>query len=381
MKKWLLLLLLAAPLHAAERLYPEGKVFPIGGYSPRPEQDKAAGFTLAGPTYGDSGRLLRECEAVGLPMVYRIRTSFDVKGRKGEPQFDAALIREEVRQQVEAVAPSETIYAWTISPEELRHWRRHELAYFRLVVETIRQHDPRHRPVWMYEPGHRDATALAKLLPEMDASAKGMYTNYSERMDERGWVRWSLRQQREAIASANPRALFFALPEMFRQPPEGREGEIPRWVRHDLYTALAEGAQGVLIYSFAKRSGFTARDAYYQAYAEVAREWNGPLQIGPAFLLGKARDTAKWELTQGPDTISFTPSAKEEAVSFSSFLSRQVVWEGREYLLVVNSAPERLALRLTGSTEGWQAMGDAAREVAALTLDPWETLLFTRTAP
>ncbi len=373
MKTWLLLLLLAAPLHAAERLYPEGAIFPIGGYSPRPEQDKAAGFTLAGPTYGDSEKLLRECEAVGLPMVYRIRTSLDIKGRKGEPQFDAALIREEVRQQVEAVAQSEAIYAWTISPEELRHWRRHELAYFRLAVETIRQHDPRKRPVWMYEPGHRTAAALAKLLPEMDASAKGMYPNYADRMDERGWVRWSLLQQREAIASANPRALFFALPEMFRQPPPGREADIRRWVRHDVYTALAEGAQGVLIYSFAKRRGFSARDAYYEAYAEVARELNGPAQTGPAFLLGQKRDSVGHEITSGPETISFSPTAAEPAVTFRSLLTRQVTWQGRDYLLVINSAPERVGLRLTGDTLGWQA-----HDAAALALEPWQVVLFTR---
>ena len=127
-------------------------VFPIGGFSPNPEQDKAAGFTLAGPVYSRKNEKLAECEAAGLPFVYPVGVKLDFTAKAGgeEPDhLDFAAIQAEIRQQVEEAASSNSIFAWYLIPEELRYWKPLELEYLRVASETIREADPKKRPVWM----------------------------------------------------------------------------------------------------------------------------------------------------------------------------------------------------------------------------------------
>lgn len=375
---FILFLSLSALAGQSSVLYPEGEFFPIGGYSPVPSRDKAAGFTLAGPTYGDSRALLRECEEAGIDMVYRIRPSINVK-KMQEPLTDEVLaeIRREVREEVASVASSSRIHSWTISPEELRYWRPRELAYFKAAIEEIRSEDPAKRPVWMYEPGHRTSKALAQLLPYMDISAKGMYINYAGRQEERSWTRVSTGAQAEAIRNANPKARLFALPEMFRQPPVGTEEEVAKWARHDCYSAILNGAEGILIFSFAKRKGFAARESYYDAYAKVARELNGEEKLGLALLkAGATSSSSRCKVLSGPAEITLParlPSEQEHTLS--SLTSRSCLWRGREYLFLVNSANATLSVSLPGS--GWVDAGGVVQETP-LSMAPWDVVILRR---
>ena len=52
---------------------------------------------------------------------------------------------------------------------------------------------------------------------------------------------------------------------------------IPKWVRHDVYLSLISGAKGIVVFSGWRRPKFPAFDRYFEAYAECAREINGPL--------------------------------------------------------------------------------------------------------
>ena len=359
-------------------------LFPIGGYSPQPTRDKAAGFTIAGPTYKDSRRLLEECEKAGIDMIYRLRTSIDLKGKKGLAltSFNEEEVRREIREQVEAVASSKRIHSWTISPEELRFWRPLELAYLRLVAEEVKASDPKKRPVWNYEPGHRDAASLGKMLPYMGVSAKGMYVNYSDRLEERVWCRWSLRQQSEAIRASNDKALFFALPEMFRQPPAGTEGNIRAWVRHDTYSSLLEGAQGILIYSFASRKQFPAYDDYYNAYAEVARELNDPELLGSVFAQGIEKEPVSHTVTIGPKTLTLSPKPPmKDAVTYPTVAMKRIEHGNREFLFLINSAAEPVTLNLGPSEDSWiefpeQQNGRTSR--GEISLKAWEVLILIK---
>ncbi len=362
--------------------------FLIGGFSPSPRADKEAGFTIAGPGYSNAEAVFREAVEVGLPAIYPVGAKvFTTKGGgKGPQELDFDAIRATVRAQVEAVAGEEAIYAWYLKPEELRYWEKLELEYLRVVSETIREADPKRRPVWMYEPNHRGRSALEKTLPYQQIAGKGLYTNSSGRKDERAWLLWSLDQQRQAIANASPGAMPVAVLEMFREPEEAERPLIPTWVRHDCYASLLGGARAIFIYSFARRKAFPSREVYYDAYARVARELNGAPALGPVFLHGERLSAPELEIVAGPKSTWLSARKSRifpEPVEWPAITSAHYRHEGVEYLFIVNSAPQAVKVALAEGAASWK--GAVPEQTVAFTpqghleLEPWGVALFKRT--
>lgn len=325
-------------------------VFPIGGYSGRPERDRDAGFTISGPVYRNNENNLAECERVGLPTFYRIGVPIDFHGKHGPApkELDFEEVRAEIERQVKAVADRPAIHAWYLTKEELRHWRPLELKYLQVASEAIRNADPQKRPVWMYEPNHRTRGALEKTLPYQQIAGKGLYVNYTSRKSERAWVRWTLDQQAQAIAAVNPGAIPYAVPEMFTEPAADEVALIPAWVRHDCYTSLLSGVRGIVIFSFAKRKGFHSRDEYYRAYSGVARELNGPLQLGSVFLKGEKTEPPAFTILSGEARIALTggSSGPKGNTMLPALQSGAYTWRKHVYFFVVNSAPHPITIRL-----------------------------------
>lgn len=351
------LVLAILPLQADySHLYPHGDILPIGGFSGQPEQDAQNGFTIAGPIYGrEIQSFLERASQAELPFMYPIRVDLDFHGKQGDPptELDVESIRKEIRDQVLAVIDSPWVITWYLMPEELRSWRPLELQYLQIAYQTIKETDTRNRPVWMYEPGHRNAAALAKLLPWMDISGKGMYTNYSSRMDERIWTRWTMEQQNTAIELANPNAQSIAVPEMFQQPPPDKVADIPAWVRHDAYSSMINGAEAIVIFSLAKRRNFEAHQDYYNAWAAVARELTNPdLPLGTVFLRGRVLQPPALKIVSGPETVELTANRTlKEPVTYPSLQIKRMEWNGHEYLFLINSTNGNVQVDLNES--GW----------------------------
>ena len=367
---------------AEERLYPEGDVFPMGGYSPDPERDKAAGFTIAGPSYGrqDADERLAKCEAAGLPFIYPVGLKkADLRTTDGEAQsVDIAAIQRDIRKQVARVAESKAIYAWYLTPEELRYWRANEMEYLRAASAAIREADPLGRPVWMYEPGHRDLASLEQTFPYQGLAGKGMYVEYAGYGNQRGWLRWAYAQQREAVQAMKSRMVSFAVLEMFRNAP-GLIG-IRDAVRHDCYASLLEGAEGIMVFSFTRRSSFHDRAAFYEAYAEVAKELTQGRKLGTVFLRGKEVEGPGFEVVSGAKEVRFEvgPKAERLEVKLPSLRWKTLLWQGQQYLFVVNSAAEPVTIRWLTNTMGeplWTAQPKISSE-GMLTLEPWQVAGF-----
>lgn len=346
-----------SPVAVYQQLYPHGDVFPISGYSPVPEREKEAGFSMAGPGRRDrTDQQLAECERLQLPFIYPVGVS--KRQLRGEDGRGVHLSEQEIRailtEQVSRVAHSQVIYAWNLHPEELRYWRQNELDYLRIASAVIREVDPLQRPVWMYEPGHRTREALEQTLPWQQIAGKGVYTNYSGFRDQRSWVGWTLDQQNQAIASASPGILPFAVLEMFREPPEEMVSLIETWVRHDGYASLLEGAKGIVVFSFGRRSGFPSRTRYYQAYSDFARELNGELQLGTVFLRGEEQPVPEMTLQSGPSTTPLQVRIGKESFETErpALKARAFLWNGSRYLFLVNSSPEPLQLRFHTAQQG-----------------------------
>ncbi|NUQ00768.1 MAG: hypothetical protein HUU35_13035 [Armatimonadetes bacterium] len=357
-------------------VYPQGRIFPFGGFSLPADlvaQAKASGFTMLGPYYGALPAATKELDLAaqqGLPIAWRVGAPKEMV-EAGQVEAAVAMVRE----QVQAVMARPEIAWWYLTPEELRHWRKSEIEFLAQASEAIRQTDPRRRPVWMYDPNHRDAAALQHTGRHLDLIGKGFYANISGHRSQRAWIGWSIEQQVAAAKAVRPTAAPLAVTEMYILPAGSDPARIPAWVRHDVYASLVGGAKGVMIWSLARRKGFDHHAPYLEAYQAVARELNGPAQLGQVFLFGEPRNDLRLTHLNGPEQVEVT-LAGESKTTRPAVSWLDTAYGTDRYLFVVNSAEEPVRLRVEGlpaEAKSADAMsGDAVAPPGELELAPLE---------
>ncbi len=371
----------------ANELYPKGQLFPFGFYSFGGGSDTKRGvmlteeerhadqdymtqngnITLIGPGYELNDLIIADAKRSKLKCAYTMyslgKQRFMVDGldlgskagieqlgkEKKQPNWEH--IRAEIASVIKAVGNNPEIAVWNIVPEEVRPWRKTELAILQFVAKTVKELDPLKRPVALYLPNHYGAGTMKSFFPPLDISWRGMYVNYAGKKEARVWARWCIEQQLEAIKDA-PGTVCWALPEMFQTPkfPEDA-AKIPTWVRHDIYVALAAGAKGVLIFSASRRANFAeTRQIYLDAYLKVSRELNGPMALAQIYMFGERRDDLTLSITEGPESLHFN-NHKTEAER-PSLCMANIAWKNARYLTIVNSANEAVTAVLDGLPYG-----------------------------
>ncbi len=367
----------------ADRFYPHGRRMPYMGYSGVPARDLTNGFTVAGPSYGDDRPYVRMCASNGWPVVAHIShgITFTSKDPAKNYTLDEPSLRMNVAAEVRALAPLKEVLWWAVQPEELRPWRKDEMRYLAIVCETIRANDPLQRPIYHYNPNHRDAATLAPIATHVDVVAKGCYVNYSGKKRDRAWVGWSIEQEVAAIREAGrTNAIALVMPELCKDPEPGEEQEIRAWVRHDVYLALAKGAKGLCLWSLFKRKEVAKTwSRWYDAYAECGRELNGPAGLAQVFLFG-GEPLAKLAVRQvsggaatavrlGGDAEAGTTTEQERQareLRMASWTAREYVSGGEHWLFLINSANDPAAFEITGWPVGATARNAFTSEPAAL---------------
>lgn len=346
----------------ADRIYPQGRIFPFSGFSGKPEREKANGFTMHGPVYGpDKLGALEANEKAGLPFLYSI--GLDMKFHSDKPlSLTEAEIKVAIAKQVTEVASRTNICWWYLQPEEIRSWRGNEIAYLKAASEAIRVTDPMKRPVWMYDPNHRDAKALVQTGAHLDLIGKGSYVNYAGYQNRRVWVRWSMEQEVQAIRQLGSHRTPLVVPELFKDPEPALFSQIPAWVRHDVYCGLIHGAKGVVIWSLFKRASVReSYDIWYDAYATAARQLTGERKLGEVFLFGDPRHDLIVEQRSGSATVTLadeTKTAEAESLSdreragmnlkYPALSWRELARNTSRYLFVCNSSPESVRVAVSG---------------------------------
>jgi len=346
------------PANLGERLpatgiYPQGRTLAFMGYSGEPARDLTNGFTVAGPVYGNQLSYLLHCESNGWPSVAHIGLPIKFVGKtSAQSKFNEAALRQEILRQVKGLSAFKQIAWWGVIPEELRPWRADEMNYLRIVCEVIHENDLRHRPIYLYNPNHRDAASLTPVARLVDAVGKGCYVNSVGRKRDRAWVRWSVEQEIEAIQAARHTNDFALLnPELCKDPAPGEDCEIRGWVRHDVYLGLATGAKGVVIWSLYPRKEVQRTwPLWYDAYAECGRELNGPRGLSQIFLFGERRSDLKVSLmkgegstqvTLGGETEPATTSEQERTarkINLPAWTSAEFAFGDSRWLFLINSA-------------------------------------------
>jgi hypothetical protein len=320
--------------------------------------------------YGNQMPYLEKCFQNGWPVVAHVgpRITFNDKS-PDKYKLDEATLHETVAKQVKELAPHKEIVWWAVHPEELRPWRGDEMKYLAIVCAAVRANDPLQRPIYLYNPNHRDAGSLLPIAKQVDVLGKGCYVNSCGKKRDRAWVGWSIKQELETLRTAGrPGAIALMMPELCQDPEAGEEKEIRAWVRHDVYLGLASGARGVLLWSLFKRKEVrNSWQAWYDAYAECGRELNGERALAQVFLFGERRSDLKIAPAKGAGEVTVTLGGNDEVTTTSEQerAQRQVktaTWTAAEFaygdsrwLFLVNSANEAADFTVTGWPEGSRA--------------------------
>jgi hypothetical protein len=371
---------ITAPAHLPDDgIFPHGRTMAFMGYSGDPARDLAAGFTVAGPVYGDQLPYLEKCAAQGWPVVAHVGPRVTFKdGDPAKYRPDPHALRAEVARQMADLVSRKNIVWWAIHPEELRPWRADEMLYLETVAAAIRENDPLKRPVFLYNPNHRDAASLTPIARHVDVVGKGAYVNSSGKKRDRAWVRWGIEQELGAIQAAGRKgSIALLMPELCQDPEPGEEKEIPAWVRHDIYLGMASGAQGVNIWSlFKRREVKKTWQIWYDAYSACAKELQGPRGLAQVFLFGKRRSdfiitssSAAGSIELGgsmePETSSPQESAKRQ-VPAPIWTSAEIAYENSRYVFLINSANISASFTLSAWPAGSVAEDAFSGEAQAL---------------
>lgn len=376
----------------AELIYPRGRTMLFAGYSGKPERDLANGFTVAGPFYGDQ-KEIDPLLAKGIPCFVQIGVSGGVADNTAD--LDPANVRKVVSAQLERWADNPNVAIWAVQPEELRSWRKNEVAYLHLVTGLIRKRDNLHRPIYIYQPNNRDAASLEAIAAEVDVLGKGSYVNWCGYTGHRGWVRWSIEQTDAAFGLAKKRPFSLIMPELCADPAPEDVSKIPVWVRHDTYLGLMSGAKGVLVWSlFPRKEVKKTWQIWYASYSEVGKELTGDRRLGDVFLFGERRHnlTVKpmesrpvYDLQEiknkEDDARDQNSTKKAPPINISPWTATEIAYGPDTYLFIANSSAGSTSFTVSGipaNASAKSAFNDAACPLPGAAkpwiakLAPWE---------
>lgn len=363
----------ASPIVGADQIYPRGNQFPLAWYDigahrppgelpePLPPLDamrieRGYGWNIVHRYNNVVGEFEeRTLETIALAESARMASLIQIPrdldpnlpgGYKPKPEdYVAAYVAER--------AASGSL-AWWDFPEEMRYWYPNEMAVISEYAKWTRRYDPMRRPNFLYTPNHYRAVNLVNYVPHLDIVPVSAYTKYAKQPHI--WVRWRLEQLMEAIrllgaaigsdylaGQKTPVAALelYHAPNGWQMTPEG--------AYHDFWSAIAAGAQGILVYSFYRRIGGDFLLPCLDRYNQAAAEFTGPQGPHQAVLFGANAPEVAVEVTAGPAMADpFTPIGVTTPVVLPSVNHLAKRHEGFLNVIVVNSNDKPVSVRIGG---------------------------------
>lgn len=364
---------------AVDGVYPYGQLFAIGLYTIKgmsavdPSMSNFrrvanAGFTLAGPYYDTDWRdftPIYDAYAAGLGFTYQIRPAAPLIGIAIDQRPSAintmsdSEIAASVREQVAAVLHDpiarHTVARWSLGLEEVRYWKPPEMRYLRIASETIRAVERElrvdHRPLWMYEPNHRNVAALLQTGVYQDIVSKGVYLSNLPRGPGRSaYAMWSFSQIITAAQTLNtlPQAVLQLSQDLIDPATTASAAEIRRVLRHDAYLGLTMGIKSLNVWSmYDKRPNLTTHNEQFEAYASVAEDLTGELNLQRVFLEGASNANITVVVTQGTSSYNYT-DMYGAAFTFDTLRTYSATVGRDQYLILVNTTEEKMGIDIGG---------------------------------
>ena len=247
------------------------------------------------------------------------------------------------------------------------------------ILATEKQFGVAHKPYTMYEPGTRDTASLKKTGKYQDIVSKGTYLTALPRgLDREGNAIWSYTQIVSAANSlkSTPQAVM-QLSQDFTDPTTGNNPtEIRRVIRNDAYLGLVMGIKSFDIWSMSEnRPNFNTHNDQFLAYASVAKDLTGDLDLQKVFLFGEQRTDLKIQITSGTKQFPFT-DVNGAKFKFDTLHTFDAAYGSDRYLFMVNSTEQPMGVNITGLPTGYmmdnlfaQTTAEMHQTNLALTLD------------
>jgi len=358
--KFLCLCLLGCMVASTTVLAKEKFYFSV--YSVEADKDllrmKKDGFTAIGPYFGDPfkscPKVLKHSKTANLSYACGI----GIYPRSRFHSLSLPELEKIVTEQILKFRDIDEISSWNINPEELRFWIPKEIKYLAMVQKVVKKLDPKNRPLWMYEPNNRDCGSLLRTTKYQDLIVRSVYPDFElpKHMEQtRAWCNWAMSEAIEAQKKSPKKLPVYAALAMAKDTAHPEL--VKDYARHDSYSVLLNGAQGIIIWSGFRRLNFSKFDDFFNAYARVASELNGELNLGQVFLHGKKITNFKTKVLAGPaqQKVEWPKGSHTKDINSKVYPSVNLKiysYKGKTYLFAVNSAMQPVTIEVSKVANG-----------------------------
>jgi hypothetical protein len=139
------------------------------------------------------------------------------------------------------------------------------------------------------------------------------------------------------------------LSQDFTDPTTGNDpAEIRRVIRNDAYLGLVMGIKSFDIWSMSEnRPNFNTHNDQFLAYASVAKDLTGDLDLQKVFLFGEQRTDVKFQITSGTKQFPFT-DVNGAKFKFDTLHTFDAAYGSDRYLFMVNSTEQPMGISVSG---------------------------------
>jgi autotransporter-associated beta strand protein len=335
--------------------YPQGTAFPLMFY----EVDDAPSASSVVPyawtiiqSYGlnttnEVNSYLQLASSDNIAAPDPIPSAIDTNGNAVEwPQS-------QVQAWLQASTTNANIACWYF-PEELNPSVPGELHVLSDYSQWTRLYDPSQRPNFDYQPNDATDTRISQVAPYLDIIGLGCYCEAVNQ--PHAWVRYRIQQaglHGVALAGKTQGSNYLSgqktvMAVLYCALPTNNQVATPQQAYHDVWSAIASGAQGIAVYSYwhAINDGAPALTNNLQQYNLAASQISGS-QIGQMVLFGIQYTNVTFNISSGPaSTVSFTPPGWTN-ISYPSINLLCKTWSNNVYLIAVNSTSNSLTASIT----------------------------------
>jgi hypothetical protein len=335
--------------------YPQGTAFPLMLYEVT-DSSSAANMAAYGwniiQTYGlktnsDINNYLQHAAASSLGGDAPIPCGGSVTSNFVEwPQS-------QVQAWIQGSAANDNI-AWWDMPEEMRSWKSSEVQLLRDYRAWVRLYDTKGpRPTYEYTPNARTPANQLSVVSNVDIIGASAYCEALSQ--PHAWVRYKVQEagvHAVALAGATLGSNYLAgqktvVAVLYLADPGNGLLPTPQQSYHDVWSAIASGAQGIAVYAY--WHGIYDNPALtnnLRQFNLAAAQISGS-EIGQVILYGTQNTNVAFAVTSGPtNTDSFLPG-DGNTWQYPSINVLCKTWSNSVYVVAVNSTSDSVTTSIT----------------------------------
>jgi autotransporter-associated beta strand protein len=276
--------------------------------------------------------------------------------------------------------------AWWDMPEEMRSWEPAEVQLLKDYHAWVRLYDTNGpRPTYEYTPNDRITSTQIGVVTNVDIIAASCYCEAQGQ--PHAWVRYKVQQSGIqaviqggcSIGSNYLAGQKTVVADLYCATNSSGINATPEQCYHDVWSAIASGAQGIEVYAYWHAINDTPPLINNLQQYNLAASQIGGSAIGPMILYGTANTNVSFVVTSGPtNTVSFNPGDGTNW-QYPSINVLCKTWSNNVYLVAVNSTSNCVTAIITNlpATTGPASLPFEVRSVPVSgngfvdTFQPW----------